>query len=88
VLSSILIDWTCRGHVGQRRQCRPAGVDRRCVSEDHHPDGQTLFSSCNVPIFLAFIIGMFGKGAGRGSGLRGMVVGTLTWFGRLVAVPE
>jgi solute:Na+ symporter, SSS family len=42
---------------------------------------QTLFSFFNVPIFLAFIVGMFWRGAGRGSGFWGMIVGTLTSFG-------
>jgi SSS family solute:Na+ symporter len=42
---------------------------------------QTLFSFFNVPIFLAFIVGMFWTRAGRGSGFWGMLVGTLTSFG-------
>jgi SSS family solute:Na+ symporter len=42
---------------------------------------QTLFSFFNVPIFLAFIVGMFWKGAGRSSGFWGMLVGTLVSFG-------
>ena len=46
---------------------------------------QTLFSFFNVPIFLAFIVGMFWRKAGRGSGFWGMVVGTLTSFGIFVA---
>jgi len=41
---------------------------------------QTLFSFFNVPIFLAFIVGMVWRKAGRGSGFWGMVVGTLTSF--------
>jgi SSS family solute:Na+ symporter len=39
---------------------------------------QTLFSFFNVPIFLAFIVGMFWKKAGRSSGFWGMVSGILT----------
>ena len=42
---------------------------------------QTLFSFFNVPIFLAFIVGMFWKKAGRSSGFWGMLVGTVTSFG-------
>src|SRR5213075_1929785 len=42
---------------------------------------QTLFSFFNVPIFLAFIVGMLWRKAGRGSGFWGMVVGTLVAFG-------
>jgi SSS family solute:Na+ symporter len=42
---------------------------------------QTLFSFFNVPIFLAFIVGMVWRKAGRGSGFWGMVVGTLVAFG-------
>ena len=42
---------------------------------------QTLFSFFNVPIFLAFIVGMFWKRAGRSSGFWGMLVGTITSFG-------
>jgi SSS family solute:Na+ symporter len=42
---------------------------------------QTLFSFFNVPIFLAFIIGMVWRKAGRGSGFWGMIVGTLVAFG-------
>jgi SSS family solute:Na+ symporter len=42
---------------------------------------QTLFSFFNVPIFLAFIVGMAWRKAGRGSGFWGMVVGTLVSFG-------
>jgi SSS family solute:Na+ symporter len=41
---------------------------------------QTLFSFFNVPIFLAFIVGMIWRKAGRGSGFWGMVVGTTTSF--------
>jgi solute:Na+ symporter, SSS family len=41
---------------------------------------QTLFSFFNVPIFLAFIVGMFWRKAGRGSGFWGILVGTLTSF--------
>jgi SSS family solute:Na+ symporter len=42
---------------------------------------QTLFSFFNVPIFLAFIVGMLWRKAGRGSGFWGMIVGTLVAFG-------
>src|SRR5215475_7831193 len=42
---------------------------------------QTLFSFFNVPIFLAFIVGMAWRKAGRGSGFWGMIVGTLVAFG-------
>jgi len=42
---------------------------------------QTLFSFFNVPIFLAFIVGMLWRKAGRGSGFWGMIVGTLASFG-------
>ena len=42
---------------------------------------QTLFSFFNVPIFLAFIVGMVWRKAGRGSGFWGMIVGTLFAFG-------
>lgn len=42
---------------------------------------QTLFSFFNVPIFLAFIVGMVWRKAGRGSGFWGMIVGTLVSFG-------
>jgi solute:Na+ symporter, SSS family len=42
---------------------------------------QTLFSFFNVPIFLAFIVGMVWRKAGRGSGFYGMIVGTLVAFG-------
>ncbi len=42
---------------------------------------QTLFSFFNVPIFLAFIVGMVWRRAGRGSGFWGMIVGTLVAFG-------
>jgi solute:Na+ symporter, SSS family len=41
---------------------------------------QTLFSFFNVPIFLAFIVGMVWRKAGRGSGFWGMIVGTLVAF--------
>ena len=41
---------------------------------------QTLFSFFNVPIFLAFIVGMVWRKAGRGSGFWGMIVGTLSAF--------
>jgi solute:Na+ symporter, SSS family len=41
---------------------------------------QTLFSFFNVPIFLAFIVGMVWRKAGRGSGFWGMIVGTLVSF--------
>jgi solute:Na+ symporter, SSS family len=42
---------------------------------------QTLFSFFNVPIFLAFIVGMVWRKVGRGAGFWGMIVGTLTSFG-------
>ena len=42
---------------------------------------QTLFSFFNVPIFLAFIVGMVWRKAGRGSGFWGMIVGTTVAFG-------
>ncbi|MEI2778878.1 MAG: sodium:solute symporter family protein [Tetrasphaera sp.] len=42
---------------------------------------QTLFSFFNVPIFLAFIVGMFWKKASTNSGFWGMLVGTLTSVG-------
>jgi solute:Na+ symporter, SSS family len=42
---------------------------------------QALFSFFNVPIFLAFIVGMVWRKAGRGSGFWGMIVGTLVAFG-------
>jgi solute:Na+ symporter, SSS family len=45
---------------------------------------QTLFSFFNVPIFLAFIVGMVWRKAGRGSGFWGMIVGTLVAFGTWV----
>jgi solute:Na+ symporter, SSS family len=45
---------------------------------------QTLFSFFNVPIFLAFIVGMVWRKAGRGSGFWGMIVGTLVSFGTWV----
>lgn len=41
---------------------------------------QTLFSFFNVPIFLAFIVGMFWRKVGRGAGFYGMIVGTLSSF--------
>jgi solute:Na+ symporter, SSS family len=41
---------------------------------------QTLFSFFNVPIFLAFIVGMFWRKVGRGAGFYGMIVGTLVSF--------
>ena len=41
---------------------------------------QTLFSFFNVPVFLAFIVGMFWRKVGRGAGFYGMVVGTLVSF--------
>ena len=34
-----------------------------------------------MPIFLAFIVGMFWKKAGRSSGFWGMLIGTITSFG-------
>jgi len=37
---------------------------------------QTLFSFFNVPLFSAFIIGMFWKRASRGAGFWGILVGT------------
>ena len=42
---------------------------------------QALFSFFNVPIFVAFIVGMFWKKAGRGSGFWGLIVGTAFSFG-------
>jgi SSS family solute:Na+ symporter len=45
---------------------------------------QTLFSFFNVPIFVAFIVGMVWRKAGRGSGFWGMVVGTAFAFGTWV----
>ena len=45
---------------------------------------QTLFSFFNVPIFVAFIVGMVWRKAGRGSGFWGMVVGTVFAFGTWV----
>ncbi len=45
---------------------------------------QALFSFFNVPIFLAFIVGMVWRKAGRGSGFWGMIVGTLVAFGTWV----
>jgi solute:Na+ symporter, SSS family len=41
---------------------------------------QTLFSFFNVPIFLAFIVGMFWRKVGRGAGFYGMITGTLVSF--------
>jgi SSS family solute:Na+ symporter len=41
---------------------------------------QTLFSFFNVPIFLAFIVGMTWRKVGRGAGFYGMIVGTLVSF--------
>ena len=41
---------------------------------------QTLFSFFNVPIFLAFIVGMLWRKVGRGAGFWGMIVGTLASF--------
>ena len=49
---------------------------------------QTLFSFFNVPIFVAFIVGMVWRKAGRGSGFWGMVVGTLVAFGTWVLYKE
>jgi solute:Na+ symporter, SSS family len=45
---------------------------------------QALFSFFNVPIFVAFIVGMFWKKAGRGSGFYGLIVGTAFSFGTWV----
>src|SRR6266568_4112609 len=45
---------------------------------------QALFSFFNVPIFVAFIVGMFWKKAGRGSGFWGLIVGTAFSFGTWV----
>jgi solute:Na+ symporter, SSS family len=45
---------------------------------------QTLFSFFNVPIFVAFIVGMFWKKAGRGSGFWGLIVGVALSFGTWV----
>ena len=42
---------------------------------------QALFSFFNVPIFVAFIVGMFWRKAGRGSGFWGLIVGTVFSFG-------
>jgi solute:Na+ symporter, SSS family len=39
---------------------------------------QTLFSFFNVPLFCAFIIGMFWRGATRSAGFWGILVGTIT----------
>jgi SSS family solute:Na+ symporter len=39
---------------------------------------QTLFSFFNVPLFCAFIIGMFWKRASRSAGFWGILVGTVT----------
>ena len=47
---------------------------------------QTLFSFFNVPIFLAFIVGMVWRKAGRGSGFWGMIVGTAGGLRHLAAV--
>src|SRR5205809_466446 len=44
----------------------------------------TLFSFFNVPIFVAFIVGMFWRKAGRGSGFWGLIVGTAFSFGTWV----
>jgi SSS family solute:Na+ symporter len=49
---------------------------------------QTLFSFFNVPIFVAFIVGMVWRKAGRGSGFWGMVVGTAFAFGTWVLYKE
>lgn len=49
---------------------------------------QTLFSFFNVPIFLAFIVGMVWRKAGRGSGFWGMIVGTLVSFGTWLLYKE
>ena len=38
---------------------------------------QTLFSFFNVPLFCAFIIGMFWKRASRSAGFWGILVGTI-----------
>ena len=45
---------------------------------------QTLFSFFNVPIFVAFIVGMFWRKAGRGSGFWGLIVGVALSFGTWV----
>ena len=42
---------------------------------------QTLFSFFNVPIFVAFIVGMFWRKAGRGAGFWGLIFGTAFSFG-------
>ena len=42
---------------------------------------QALFSFFNVPIFVAFIVGMFWRKVGRGSGFYGLIVGTVFSFG-------
>ncbi|MBV9379808.1 MAG: Na+/galactose cotransporter, partial [Streptosporangiaceae bacterium] len=42
---------------------------------------QALFSFFNVPIFVTFILGMFWRRAGRGSGFWGLIIGTLFSFG-------
>ena len=42
---------------------------------------QALFSFFNVPIFVTFIVGMFWKKAGRGSGFWGLIAGTVFSFG-------
>ena len=49
---------------------------------------QLLFSFFNVPIFLAFIVGMVWRKVGRGSGFYGMVVGTLVSFGTWLLYKE
>ena len=42
---------------------------------------QALFSFFNVPIFVTFILGMFWRKVGRGSGFYGLIVGTVFSFG-------
>src|SRR6266705_639891 len=42
---------------------------------------QALFSFFNVPIFVAFIVGMFWRKAGRGAGFWGLIFGTAFSFG-------
>jgi SSS family solute:Na+ symporter len=42
---------------------------------------QALFSFFNVPIFVTFILGMFWRKAGRGSGFYGLITGTVFSFG-------
>jgi SSS family solute:Na+ symporter len=49
---------------------------------------QLLFSFFNVPIFLAFIVGMVWRKVGRGSGFYGMIVGTLVSFGTWLLYKE